>query len=177
MRIARRVHRFAAILAAALRNAGATVGGDHFDTLHVSGIDAAAAHAKARAARVNLRPLDAGSLALSLDETTTREDVVQLATLFGARIDDIDALDAATPDALPAALRRASAFLAHPVFNTHHSEHELLRYMRPPNDLPPANNGRRGHCRAASATAARTVAWATLGVSGRLEPRSMYGNW
>jgi len=130
VRIARRVHRFAAILAAALRNAGATVGGDHFDTLHVSGIDAAAVHAKAQAARMNLRPLDAGSLALSLDETTTREDVVQLATLFGARIDDIDALDAATPDALPVALERESAFLAHPVFNTHHSEHELLRYMR-----------------------------------------------
>ncbi|MGN6519495.1 MAG: aminomethyl-transferring glycine dehydrogenase [Dokdonella sp.] len=130
VRIARRVHRFAAILAAALRKAGATVGGDHFDTLHVSGIDAAAVHAKAEAARINLRPLDAGSLALSLDETTTREDIVQLAALFGARIDDIDALDAATADALPATLQRRSPFLTHPVFNTHHSEHELLRYMR-----------------------------------------------
>ncbi|HEU4665804.1 MAG TPA: aminomethyl-transferring glycine dehydrogenase, partial [Dokdonella sp.] len=130
VRIGQRVHRFAAILAAALRKAGAIVGGGHFDTLHVSGIDAAAVHAKAEAARINLRPLDAGSLALSLDETTTREDVVQLAALFGARIDDVDALDAATPDALPASLRRRSAFLTHPVFNTHHSEHELLRYMR-----------------------------------------------
>ena len=45
-------------------------------------------------------------------------------------IDDIDALDATTADALPSGLLRTSAFLQHPVFNTHHSEHELLRYMR-----------------------------------------------
>ena len=43
---------------------------------------------------------------------------------------DVDALDAATADALPADLARTSPFLTHPVFNTHHSEHELLRYMR-----------------------------------------------
>lgn len=129
-RIARRVHRMTAILAAALKQAGVQVGGDFFDTLHVTGIDADSVHAKARAARINLRPIDAGSLGISFDETTTREDVIAVAALFGAKIDDIDALDAATADALPAALRRTSKFLQHPVFNTHHSEHELLRYMR-----------------------------------------------
>ena len=130
VRIARRVHRLAAILAEALRKAGATVGGDFFDTLHVTGIDAAAVHAKAREARINLRHIDAGSLGISLDETTTREDVAALAALFGATVDDIDALDAATADALPTALPRGTKFMTHPVFNTHHSEHELLRYMR-----------------------------------------------
>src|SRR5690606_12156142 len=129
-RIARRVHRFTAILAEALRKAGATVGGDFFDTLHVTGIDAAAVHAKAREARINLRHIDAGSVGISLDETTTREDVAALAALFGAAVDDIDALDAATADALPAGLPRGTKFMTHPVFNTHHSEHELLRYMR-----------------------------------------------
>ncbi len=129
-RIARRVHRFTAILAAALRQAGATVGNDFFDTLHVTGIDAAAVHAKAREARINLRHIDAGSVGISLDETTTREDVAALAALFGDAVDDIDALDAATADALPAGLPRSTKFLTHPVFNTHHSEHELLRYMR-----------------------------------------------
>ncbi len=129
-RIARRVHRFTAILAGALRKAGATVGDDFFDTLHVSGIDAAAVHAKAREARINLRAIDAGSVGISLDETTTREDVAVLAALFGGAVDDIDALDAATADALPAGLPRSTKFLTHPVFNTHHSEHELLRYMR-----------------------------------------------
>ncbi len=129
-RIARRVHRLAAILADALRGTGATVGDAFFDTLHVSGIDAAAVHARARDARVNLRVLDAASVGISLDETTTREDVAALAALFGAAVDDIDALDAATSDALPAGLARDTAFMAHPVFNTHHSEHEMLRYMR-----------------------------------------------
>jgi glycine dehydrogenase len=128
-RIARRTHRLAVILAAALRGAGVSVGDGFFDTLHVTGVDAAAVHAKAEAARINLRRLDAGSLAISLDETTTREDVVALAALFGAKA-DIDALDASASKAVPAALWRTSAFLQHPVFNTHHSEHELLRYMR-----------------------------------------------
>jgi glycine dehydrogenase len=130
VRIARRVHRFTAILADALRRTGATVGGDFFDTLHVAGIDAAAVHAKAREARINLRHIDDGSLGISLDETTTREDVAALAALFGADVGDIDALDASVPDALPAGLLRGTPFMTHPVFNTHHSEHELLRYMR-----------------------------------------------
>ncbi|HVK52586.1 MAG TPA: aminomethyl-transferring glycine dehydrogenase [Pseudoxanthomonas sp.] len=129
-RIARRTHRLAAILASVLRNAGIQVDADFFDTLHVSGIDAAAIHAKSQAAGINLRAIDAGRVGISLDETTTRADVIALAAVFGARIDDIDALDASTADALPASLLRTSSFLSHPVFNTHHSEHELLRYMR-----------------------------------------------
>ncbi|MGO1894074.1 MAG: aminomethyl-transferring glycine dehydrogenase, partial [Luteimonas sp.] len=129
-RIARRTHRLTAILAAALGKAGVAVGGEFFDTLHITGVEADAIHAKARAAGINLREIDSGSIGISLDETTTRADVVALAGLFGASIDDIDALDADTADALPAALARESAFMQHPVFNTHHSEHELLRYMR-----------------------------------------------
>ncbi len=129
-RIARRTHRMAAILAGVLRKAGITVGPDFFDTLHVVGVDAGALHAKARDARINLRAIDARSVGISVDETTTRADLVALTGLFGARIDDIDALDASTADALPASLLRELPFLQHPVFNTHHSEHELLRYMR-----------------------------------------------
>ncbi|MFC3813950.1 aminomethyl-transferring glycine dehydrogenase [Lysobacter sp. GCM10012299] len=130
VRIARRTHRLAAILAGSLRQAGLTVGPDFFDTLHVVGVDAAAVHAKAEAARINLRRIDGNSVSISLDETTTRAEVIALAALFGASINDIDALDSATADALPAGLKRTSGFLEHPVFNTHHSEHELLRYMR-----------------------------------------------
>ena len=129
-RIATRTHRLAALLATALRKADVEVGTGFFDTLHVTGVDADAVHARAAAARINLRRIDGRSLAISLDETSTRADVLALAKLFGARIDDIDELDAATADALPAPLRRESDFMQHPVFNTHHSEHELLRYMR-----------------------------------------------
>ncbi|WP_300619152.1 aminomethyl-transferring glycine dehydrogenase, partial [Dokdonella sp.] len=130
VRIARRTHRLASILAKALRDAGIAVGDGFFDTLHVTGVDAAQVHLYASHERINLRHIDASRVGISLDETTTRADLTAIARVFGARIDDIDALDAATPDALPAALRRQSAFLEHPVFNTHHSEHELLRYMR-----------------------------------------------
>ncbi len=128
-RIARRTHRLAAILAAALRGNGVDVGEHFFDTLHVRNVDAAALQARAVAAGINLRVIDSEAVGISLDETATREDIVALGALFGASV-DVDALDATTADALPAALVRRSAFLTHPVFNTHHSEHELLRYMR-----------------------------------------------
>ncbi len=128
-RIARRTHRFASILAAALGKAGVTVGDAFFDTLHITGVDADALHVKAREAGFNLRAIDGTSVGISLDETTTRDEVVALAQLFGADA-DIDALDGATADALPTSLARDTKFLTHPVFNTHHSEHELLRYMR-----------------------------------------------
>ena len=128
-RIARRTHRLAAILAAALRDAGVNVGEHFFDTLHIKDIDASAIHAKAAAARINLRAIDSEAVGISLDETTTRADIVALGQLFGAVV-DVDALDVATADALPADLVRTSEFLTHPVFNTHHSEHELLRYLR-----------------------------------------------
>ncbi|GGA46153.1 aminomethyl-transferring glycine dehydrogenase [Dyella nitratireducens] len=129
-RIAYRTHRFAAILAAALRRAGLTVSSDFFDTLHITNVDADAIHAKAASAGLNLRQIHGQSVGISLDETTTRADVMALAALFSAEIVDIDEANTTTPDELPAALLRKEAFLQHPVFNTHHSEHELLRYMR-----------------------------------------------
>ena len=129
-RIALRTHRLATLLASALRDAGVQVADGFFDTLHVTDVDAMALHAKAAEARINLRAIDAGSVGISLDETSTREDLVALAKLFDITLGDIDALDAKATDALPAALVRTSAFLTHPVFNTHHSEHEMLRYMR-----------------------------------------------
>ncbi|WP_312371160.1 aminomethyl-transferring glycine dehydrogenase [Stenotrophomonas sp.] len=128
-RIARRTHRLAAILAAALRGKGVAVGNDFFDTLHITGVDSAALKAKSEAAGINLRIIDAGSVGISLDETATRADVVALGQLFDASV-DVDALDASTADALPKSLLRSSEFLTHPVFNTHHSEHEMLRYLR-----------------------------------------------
>ena len=128
-RIARRTHRLAAILASALRSAGVNVGNDFFDTLHLTGVDAAAVQAKAVATGINVRVINAGAVGISLDETTTRADIVALGQLFGASV-DVEALDAATANALPQNLLRTSAFLTHPVFNTHHSEHEMLRYLR-----------------------------------------------
>ncbi len=128
-RIAQRVHRLAGILAAGLRGAGFKVSERFFDTVVVRGIDAARIHAAARAQQVNLRQLGAGAVGISVDETTTRSEIELLWRIFGVAA-DVDALDAKAAEAFPAALARRSAYLTHPVFNTHHSEHELLRYLR-----------------------------------------------
>ncbi len=128
-RIAQRVHRMTAIVAAGLRNAGLRVGERFFDTIVVRGVSAPQVHAAARARRINLRDLGADAVGVSLDETTTRADLNSLWTVFGVKA-DIDALDRAVQSTIPASLARTSPYLTHPVFNTHHSEHELLRYMR-----------------------------------------------
>lgn len=134
-RIASRVARLTAILAEGLRGLGyPALHATAFDTLCVEPGDARdAILTRARAARINLRLRGNGSLCISLDETTTRADVEALWSVFagdGVALPSIDALDASAPSLIPDALRRTSAFLTHPVFNTHHSEHEMLRYMR-----------------------------------------------
>ncbi|MFN4003372.1 MAG: aminomethyl-transferring glycine dehydrogenase [Hylemonella sp.] len=139
-RIAQRIHRYTAVLARSLADLGYTLEHPHyFDTLSVRTPQAAAIVALAEQHGVNLRLREAGSVALSLDETTTRTDVALLWSIFAqpavcpgrpARQPDFDALAAQVPDALPAGLRRTSAFLTHPVFNSHHSETAMLRYIR-----------------------------------------------
>jgi len=128
--IARRVHRYTGILAAALQAGGFQLANDsYFDTLTVIADNADDLHRVANEHGVNLRRIDARHVGLSLDETTTREDIALLATIFGAAI-DVDALDASVQDAFPAALSRTSAYLTHPTFHRYHAEHEMLRYLR-----------------------------------------------
>ncbi len=135
-RIGERVHRLTAIFVAGLRAGGLTVNDTFFDTVLIKGVTATAIQSKAQALGVNLRMIDGKAgrnvVGVSLDETTTRADLNTLWAIFDLQ-GDIDALDAqvAAHDAsIPPQLRRTSAYLTHPVFNTHHSEHELLRYMR-----------------------------------------------
>ncbi len=126
--IARRTHRYAALLGAAL---GAT--GDYFDTLTVARPDAAAIVERARLSGLDLRLDDTVSpatVSISTDETTTRAHLDLVTDAFGVQRQDWDALDAATPDALPAGLVRTSPFLTHDVFSSHHSETAMLRYLR-----------------------------------------------
>jgi len=128
-RIAERVHRLTAILAGGLRQGGLKVSERFFDTIVVRGLDAASVHAAARALHVNLRDLGAEAVGISLDETTTRAELELLWRVFGVQA-NVNELDAAVTDAYPPSLARRSAYLTHPVFNTHHAEHELLRYLR-----------------------------------------------
>ncbi|MCY7366104.1 MAG: aminomethyl-transferring glycine dehydrogenase [Frankiaceae bacterium] len=130
--IARRTHRYAALIAAALRGAGAeVVHGQFFDTVtaRVPGRARAVVDAAAEAG-IDLRYVDADTVGISTDETTTRAHLGAVVTAFGGSAQDWDALDGATADALPAGLARSSSYLTHPVFSTHRSETALLRYLR-----------------------------------------------
>lgn len=133
-RIAQRVHRLTATLAGGLQALGfARTNATFFDTLTIgTGAATEAIHAVAAARRVNLRRAGAAHVGISLDETTTRDDVVALWEIFaqGKPVPDFDAIEAAADDGYPAELSRQSAYLTHPVFNTHHAEHEMLRYLR-----------------------------------------------
>ena len=133
--IAARIHRLTAILAEGLKRAGVTLlTGQFFDTVHIDlGARAESIYNAAMAAGYNLRHVSAGVIGVSFDETTTRTDVAELFKLITQITLDMDTLDvqmaAATP-ALPASLLRSDAILQHPVFTTHHTEHEMLRYLK-----------------------------------------------
>lgn len=130
-RIAERVATFTAILADGLGKLGCkVVTPAAFDTITVE-CDAATVMARAVAAGANLRKISDRHVAVALDETTTRADVEQLWAWF-APASTLKVADyaAGIESLIPAALRRTSGFMSHPVFNTHHSETEMLRYIR-----------------------------------------------
>jgi glycine dehydrogenase len=124
--IAATVHSRAARLAAGLRTGGFEPRHDaFFDTLAVRAPGRAAALVEAaRAQGLNLRPIDADTIGVALDETTDETVLGRVARVFDV------SLPPAAADALPAALRRTTDFLTHPVFSAHRSETEMLRYLR-----------------------------------------------
>ncbi|MCK1969007.1 aminomethyl-transferring glycine dehydrogenase [Franconibacter sp. IITDAS19] len=134
-RIASRIHRFTDILAAGLQHKGLKLRhSTWFDTLCVEVADKAAVLARAQAAEVNLRSDILNAVGVTLDETTTREDVLRLfSVLLGDNHGlDIDALDkdvALDSRSIPQAMLREDDILTHPVFNRYHSETEMMRYM------------------------------------------------
>ncbi len=131
-RIATRIHRLAAIFAHAVQAAGGKLVYDRFyDTVEVElGDKASGVYAAALAAGYNLRRVGEGVLAVAFHEQASGEDLAFLITLFTGQAADIAALDAVAADAIPAALKRESAILSHPVFNQYHTEHGMLRYLK-----------------------------------------------
>ena len=134
-RIAQRVAAFTAILARGLEQMGCKLGvPSAFDTLTVLTGDATDLIAeKARAARTNLRFVSEKALGIALDESTRREDIDMLWSFFaqpGQQLPEIAKFDQGIEPLIPDALRRTSTFLTHPVFNSHHSETGMLRYIR-----------------------------------------------
>ena len=132
--IALRTHRYAAALARGLKQGGVeTVHEAFFDavTARVPG-RAAAVVDSARLAGVNLRQVDADTVGISCDETTTAADLAAVWTAFGvpAVAGDLEALNTAAGEVLPASLLRSDDYLTHPVFHGHRSETGMLRYLR-----------------------------------------------
>ncbi|MEP6969734.1 MAG: aminomethyl-transferring glycine dehydrogenase, partial [Betaproteobacteria bacterium] len=134
-RIARRVATYTAILARGLQDMGLQLANTSaFDTLTVqTGPASAKVLARAAQDQINLRVLQHDRVSLSLDETTTRADLARLWSVFahdGQAVPEIAQFESGVGTLLPEALLRSSAFLTHPVFNTHHSETGMLRYIR-----------------------------------------------
>ncbi len=134
-RIAQRVHRLTVVLAAGLEAKGIKRLNQYFFdtlTLEVGGAQAAIIES-AEAARINLRILGRGQLGVSLDETCSEDTVLRLFDIFlgvdhGLEVPGLD--QQVLPEGIPAALARRTPFLGHPVFNLHHSETEMLRYLK-----------------------------------------------
>jgi glycine dehydrogenase len=132
-RIARRVRACTQTLRAALLAQGHTISEDLvFDTLRVKVKGKASdVQAAAKARKINLRDFGDGSLGVTLDETTDRHLLADLIGAFGGTgKEDLDALAVKAGTAIPAAFERKTPFLTHPVFNSHRSETEMLRYIQ-----------------------------------------------
>ena len=125
--IARQIHDRTNELAARLKAGGRAITNDTwFDTLTVRVDDADTVLAKARNHRINLRQIDDTTVGVSLDETTTADDVDALSEIF-----EVDAARTTDrPSGIPAPLERTSEFMTHPVFHRYHSETEMMRYLR-----------------------------------------------
>ena len=132
-RIAQRVHLLTSVLAAGLRLQGMKPSNKNwFDTLTLNTGSRTQEILQAAAAReINLRSIDKGTLGVSLDETTTEEDIVDLwDILIGDHSLQVEELAAEIAEALPGDLMRTDSFLDHPTFSSFHSETEMLRYLR-----------------------------------------------
>ena len=134
-RIAQRVASYTAILARGLAEMGCPLLPQHaFDTLTLKTDDATnSVAARARKMGINLRISYENYLYTALDETTTREDIELLWSVFakpGQALPKVADFEKGIEPLIPTELRRTSTFLTHPVFNTHHSETSMLRYIR-----------------------------------------------
>jgi glycine dehydrogenase len=126
-KIAGRIHGLAKSLEAGLKSAGIAQVNDHyFDTLKLKVTDKKKIEQDAVKRGINFRYFSDNHVGISIDETTTPEDVKQILEVFGAKSAEIKASSVSWPSALV----RQSTFLTHPVFNSHHAEHELLRYIK-----------------------------------------------
>ena len=133
-RIARRVHAHTGSLATALEKLGYRLAyPTFFDTLAVEVPPDTLPRIIeiARLKQMNLRTLSQTRIGVALDETVTADDVADLIAAFAAGMDKgAGAVPRDVPSRVPESLARTTPFCTHPVFNTHHSETEMLRYLK-----------------------------------------------
>jgi len=130
--IAEKIHRLTGILASGLRQSGYAIQDAFFSTLRVSVGDSDRILRLAEGKRMNFRRIDAKSVGITLDETTTLDEVATILALFSeisGKPGRIEEASTSPVQGISKAVRRTSAFLTHPVFNRHHSETEMLRYI------------------------------------------------
>lgn len=136
--IAGKVHGLAKTLEAVLKPLGFhQLNANYFDTLLINANGKTAEIRKAaEAAEINFRYFENGNIGISIDETTELSDVTDIANIFAAvaalntDVKTIDKIAADQELTWPAHLVRTSNFMTHPVFNSYHSEHEMLRYIK-----------------------------------------------
>ena len=134
--IALQVHLSAVALGAELKKLGYAVDeGVYFDTLKISGADNAKIKKLAEAAQINFRYTD-DAITISVDQTTDADDLNAIIAVFALAVDKPDGktvkqvTEAQILAQKPLIKQRSSAILQHPVFNTHHSESEMMRYIK-----------------------------------------------
>ena len=134
-RIARRVHGYATALSEGLRRLGFTiVHDDFFDTIRVAvgKRNAQSIIDEAQGRRINLRFMDDRTICIALDETVNDDDITNLLAAFNGGKDPdfgVDDLALNADTRYDERFNRTTSFLTHPVFNRHHAETEMLRYM------------------------------------------------
>jgi glycine dehydrogenase len=131
LRIAQRVHRVTAVFAAGIKRLGLEIVNENaFDTISIHTSDRTDSIIQAaQDDKINLRKVDSNTLSLAFDETTTPAHIEELWAIFGGELSFAD-IDSSAKNLIPQNLLREDEILSHPIFNTHHSETELLRYMR-----------------------------------------------
>jgi len=131
--IARRIALLTQVVAEAIEMRGfELVSGNYFDTITVRTDELTEIRAKAERQQINLRYIDDRHIGISLDETVTVEDLYDLINCFENDTDPVsfEIGEDSTLDHIPDLLSRTSSFLTHPVFNTHQSESQMMRYIK-----------------------------------------------
>jgi glycine dehydrogenase len=134
-KIAEKIHGLAQNVEAQLTSLGITQANKfYFDTLHLTGFDIAALQKEALAADINFRYFNDGkndhTISITIDETISENEITKLVALFEIVTGKKASAKAASAASIPASLVRTSSYLQHPVFNTHHSETQMMRYIK-----------------------------------------------